>query len=61
MAQYGEAAEKYLTYAEELRAIAADMKNGRYREMMLKIAVDYERMAERLQKIEASERPANKI
>jgi hypothetical protein len=41
--------ELYLNRAEELRAIAADMKNAGARELLLRVAADYEKLAAALQ------------
>ena len=54
MAMDGAGAEKYLKYAEELRVIATDMKNGKNRDIILKIAAGYELMADALRKTEAA-------
>lgn len=40
-------AENYLERAEELRVLAADMKHDEPREIMERVAADYERMADR--------------
>jgi DNA-binding ferritin-like protein len=46
MLQNGEAAERYLERAEELRTIAEAMKDPQSRETLQKVAKEYERMAE---------------
>jgi hypothetical protein len=42
--------ELYLNRAEELRAIAADMNNAAARELLHRVAADYEKLAAALQK-----------
>jgi uncharacterized protein YwgA len=46
-----ETAKEYRIKANEVRAKAAQIKDPGIREMMLKIAVDYERMAKALEDI----------
>ena len=51
-----ETAQRYRGHAEELRAIAASEHVGHSKEILLKVAADYERMANDLEAIEATHR-----
>jgi hypothetical protein len=42
--------ENYRTRAEEIRVLAETMKPGEARETMIRVAADYLRMAERLER-----------
>ena len=55
-----ETANEYRAKADDVRAKAAQIKDPGIREMMLKIAVDYERMAKALQDIAESRNTDNR-
>lgn len=49
-------AKRYQQHADELRAIAGNMKDEASRTILLNIAEDYERMASSRERIDATER-----
>lgn len=51
-----DSALRYRNYAEELRIIAADKTSAENREMLLKVASDYDRIARSFESIDRSKR-----
>ena len=51
-----ETARRYRDHAEELRAIAEGDRNNETREMLLKVALDYDRMARSMEAIDDTNR-----
>jgi hypothetical protein len=60
MSEELDTAKRYRQRAEELRTIAADDEGIRNREALLKIAKDYEQMAETLEAIDRTNRAIRK-
>ena len=51
-----ETARRYRDHAEELRAIAEGDRNNETRELLLKVALDYDRMARSMEAIDDTNR-----
>jgi len=54
-------AEYWRNRAEEARAVATQMKDAHTKAVMLQIAQDYEKLAERAEQRESEQRPQNVI
>jgi hypothetical protein len=60
MSEELDTARRYRQRAEELRTIASDDEGGKNRETLLKIAKDYDQMAETLEAIDRTNRAIRK-